>query len=65
MSESINYKIKKRIEDADPGTIFTTSDFVDLASNITVRKCLGRITEEKTITRIIDCKVKRRSKTVS
>ena len=45
---------QKRIELSDYGTVFVTSDFADLAAITTVRKCLGRQVEEKTIRRIID-----------
>ena len=54
MSNGIYPKIKKRIELSDYGTVFVTSDFADLAAITTVRKCLGRQVEEKTIRRIID-----------
>lgn len=46
--------IKKRINDADEGTIFLTSDFRDIASAATVRQYLGRQVQEKTIRRILD-----------
>lgn len=54
MSNGIYAEIKKRIVDAEDGTVFVTSDFTDIATATTVRKCLGRQTEEKTIRRIID-----------
>ena len=54
MSESIFSEIQNRIKNAEAGTIFVTSDFTDLASNTTVRKSLGRLTEDHTIRRIID-----------
>ena len=38
---------------AEPGTVFLTSDFTDIATTTTVRKCLGRQVEEKNIRRII------------
>ena len=44
-------EIKKRIELAEPGTVFLTSDFTDIATTTTVRKCLGRQVEEKNIRR--------------
>jgi len=46
--------IKKRINDAEPGTIFLTSDFRDIASAATVRQSLKRQVQEKTIRRILD-----------
>ncbi len=54
MASKIYDEIKKRIKDADEGSIFVTSDFADIATITTIRKCLGRQVEEKTIRRIID-----------
>lgn len=54
MKFGIYQEIKKRISVADAGSIFLTTDFVDLASLATIRKCLGRQVEEKTIRRILD-----------
>lgn len=54
MANGIYTEIKKRIELAEPGTVFLTSDFIDIATTTTVRKCLGRQVEEKNIRRIID-----------
>ena len=54
MTNSIYAEIKKRIEIAEVGTVFVTSDFTDIATTTTVRKCLGRQVEEKNIRRILD-----------
>lgn len=54
MAYSIYAEIKKRIEIAEGGTVFVTSDFTDIATAATVRKCLGRQVEEKNIRRILD-----------
>ncbi len=54
MANGIYIEIKKRILDAEEGSIFVTSDFIDIATTTTVRKCLGRQVEEKNIRRIID-----------
>ena len=54
MANGIYGEIKKRIESAEPGTAFLTSDFTDIATTTTVRKCLGRQVEEKKIRRIMD-----------
>ena len=54
MSSGIYTEIKKRIALAEPGTVFLTSDFADIASTTTVRKCLGRQVEEKNVRRIMD-----------
>lgn len=53
MASGIYAEIKKRIELSEPGTVFLTSDFADIATT-TVRKCLGRQVEEKNIRRIMD-----------
>lgn len=54
MASGICTEIKNRIESAEPGTVFVTSDFSDIATITTVRKCLGRLVEQKSIRRIID-----------
>lgn len=54
MADNIYAEIKKRIELAEDGTVFVTSDFADIATTTTVRKCLGRQVEEKNIRRILD-----------
>lgn len=51
---SIFEEIKNRINNMEDGSIFMTSDFVDLASNATIRKCLSRCVENKTINRVFD-----------
>ncbi len=53
MANSIYAEIKKRIEIAEGGTVFVTSDFTDIATTTTVRKYLGRQVEEKNIRRIL------------
>ena len=54
MTNGIYTEIKKRILNAEDGSVFVTSDFTDIATITTIRKCLGRQIEEKTIRRIID-----------
>ena len=54
MVSGIYAEIKKRILDAEYGAVFVTSDFTDIATITTIRKCLGRQVEEKAIRRIID-----------
>ena len=54
MASGIYTEIKKRIELAEPGMVFLTSDFADIATITTVRKCLGRQVEEKNIRRIMN-----------
>ena len=53
MESGIYTEIKKRIELAEPGTVFLISDFTDIATTTTVRKCLGRQVEKKNIRRVI------------
>ena len=53
MASGICTEIKNRIESAESGTVFVTSDFSDIATITTVRKCLGRQVEQKSIRRII------------
>lgn len=54
MSTRIYDAIKNRISSYDKGEVFFTSDFIDIASLPTIRKCLSRQTEEGNIRRIID-----------
>ena len=54
MSNSIYDEIKNRIEEYSQGEVFFTSDFKDIATLATIRKCLGRQVEEGTIRRIMD-----------
>lgn len=46
--------IKNRLNELDEGEIIMTSDFADLASITTVRKCLGRCCDDKIIRRVIE-----------
>ena len=54
MSAKIYDAIKKRIQGLSEGDILFTSDFSDIASLATIRKCLGRQTEEGVIRRVFD-----------
>ena len=54
MSGGISTQIKNRIQEAEDGSIFMTSDFADIATITTVRKCLGRLAEDKRIRRVMD-----------
>lgn len=47
MASGIYAEIKKRILDAEYGAVFVTSDFTDIATITTIRKCLGRQVERK------------------
>ena len=46
-------KIKKRIAKADNVSVFIIADFLDLASYDAVRKALSRLTQEKTLIRVM------------
>ena len=52
--ESIHSTIRCRIERFEPGTVFLTGEFSDVAGNATLRKTLGRLCKEGIIRRIID-----------
>ena len=51
---SIYETIKTRIDQFEPGSVFLTGEFSDLASNSTVRKTLGRLCNTGSIRRVID-----------
>lgn len=51
---SIIGEIKNRISELDEGEIIMTSDFADITSITTARKCLGRCVDEGIIRRIFD-----------
>ena len=51
---SIYETIKTRIEQYEPGTVFLTGEFSDVASNSTIRKTLSRLCNTGTIRRVID-----------
>jgi len=46
-------QIKKRIDTAEPGTVFIPSDFFDIAEAVKVNMCLNRITENGELNRIM------------
>ena len=50
----IQATIKERIMLLEPGTVFLTGEFSDVASNSTLRKTLGRLCQEGIIRRILD-----------
>ena len=54
MTTKINDQIKSRILAMDEGNIFFTSDFSDITSLTTTRKCLGRLANDGIIRRIMD-----------
>lgn len=54
MAGIIYEEIKNRINDYEDGDIFFTSDFSDIASLATIRKCLGRQVDEGVIRRVMD-----------
>ena len=52
MTQGVAGKILARIYGSGRGSVFTTKDFLDLASHQAVRKALGRFTNEGTIRRL-------------
>ncbi len=54
MAGRIYDEIKNRIDLYEDGDIFFTTDFIDIASLATIRKCLGRQVEEGAIRRVMD-----------
>lgn len=51
---SITEQIRSRIMEMNDGDVFLTSDFADISSITTIRKCLGRYTTEGMIRRVFD-----------
>jgi len=47
-------QIKNRIDDMDKGKVFISNDFLDIASNETVRRTLNQLVKENKIKRIIN-----------
>lgn len=54
MASKIYDEIKNRIAEYDDGDIFFASDFTDITSLTTARKCLGRQNDESVIRRVMD-----------
>ena len=54
MSTTISNAIKKRILEAEEGSVFMTSDFFDIARSATVRQCLGRLVDKGLMRRVMD-----------
>lgn len=54
MNNGIAARIKKRINAAPFGSIFTGTDFSDIADNNTVRQCLSRLVNEGMILRVLN-----------
>ena len=50
----IRATLKERIMLLEPGTVFLTGEFSDLASKPTLRKTLGRLCQDGIIRRILD-----------
>ena len=54
MSKGIIEQIRERVASAADGTVFTTSDFLDIANNVTVRQSLHRLVKEGILKRVIN-----------
>jgi hypothetical protein len=46
-------QIRDRIKNSNPGTVFITSDFLDLTDYVNAKKCLSRLAESGFLRRII------------
>ena len=51
---SYTEKISDKINDFDSHKVFFANDFLDIASNATVRQILKRLADERKIKRVID-----------
>ena len=54
MSKSYMQEIKSRILDSEDGSVFSTSDFADIADTNTVRSALYRLVKDNILRRIIN-----------
>ena len=54
MAMGIHGEIKERIDRMADGELFFTSDFLDITTLTTARKCLGRLVNAGTIRRVLD-----------
>ena len=54
MQSSYSEKIKQRIENSPPGTIFINSDFTDIAKTETIRRNLNRLTQAGVLHHILN-----------
>lgn len=45
--------IKERLKQMDKGSVFTTSDFLDIASTDAINKALSRLNEDSVIRRVL------------
>ncbi|NGX62328.1 MAG: hypothetical protein K940chlam9_01825 [Chlamydiae bacterium] len=53
MRQSIEAKVKNRIMEHGPGWCFTLMHFLDLGSNVSIRKALSNLQKQKNIRRLI------------
>ena len=54
MSKSYMQEIKSRILDSEDGSVFSTSDFADIADTNTVRSALYRLVKDNILRRIME-----------
>ncbi len=54
MSKGYMKEIKERISSMKKGSLFITADFLDIADSSTIRSALCRLTQNKTIVRVMD-----------
>ena len=53
MNNGFSRRMKERIATAPDGSVFTASDFADIADTATIRQCLNRMVSEKALRRVI------------
>ncbi len=53
MNSGFSQKMRERIAAAEDGSVFTASDFADIADTATIRQCLNRMVSEKGLRRVI------------
>ena len=53
MNNGFSRRMKERIAIAPDGSVFTASDFADIADTATIRQCLNRMVSEKALCRVI------------
>lgn len=53
MNNGYSQMIRRRIAAASDGSVFTASDFADIADTATIRQCLNRMVTEKALRRVI------------
>ena len=53
MNNGFSQRMRERIAAAPDGSVFTASDFADIADTATIRQCLNRMVTEDVLRRVI------------